>query len=422
MKRILIGFLTTVFIVCLQGPIMAAQPKPGYSVVTGKGDPSVDVIAVQKAVDRGGSVELKGNFDFGKDGNVIISKDVNIFGETDAQGAPVTKIQGGFWTFQSKLPEQLPPPAPGPKISILGIHFDGALWCPINLTYCSGANIVGNKITNVRPIPSKRPIFGKMGLSRQKGIAISGHQMKPGEKPKHIPEAITGILSISDNEIDLTNETPEKTMAQGVFVLGSTGATVKITGNSIMNCSLNSIEALDNYNVEDGNGIVIIKDNRIITSSVGVPVPSPSTPNGILVAWFLDLTGASDPVRRDKVIVVDNQIETRGETSSAITVISDEAVIASNDIRLKGGPKAKAIVQLSSDGVIADNKIEGSGFCGVMVTPFKHLKGNRNTLVGNDFNLFHPTAANVLLQSSDNVVMGKCGKVIDKAQGNQILK
>jgi len=36
MKRILVGFLTIVFMVCLQGPIMAAQPKPGYSVVRGK--------------------------------------------------------------------------------------------------------------------------------------------------------------------------------------------------------------------------------------------------------------------------------------------------------------------------------------------------------------------------------------------------
>ena len=67
------------------------------------------------------------------------------------------------------------------------------------------------------------------------------------------------------------------------------------------------------------------------------------------------------------------------------------------------------------------NRIEGSGLCAAMLTPFKSLKGYRNTLEGNDFTLFKTSAVNVPLQSSHNVVTGKCGKVIDKGKENKIL-
>jgi hypothetical protein len=144
MKSLFIKLLITAFVISLPSLTIAAQYD---SIVIGKGDPHSDVMAVQTALDKGGSVLLKGTFDFGKDGKVKISKDVNIYGETDTQGIPVTKIQGGFWTFQSTLPEQLPIRSPGPKIGIQQIHFDGAAWSPIFLPYCGGAEIINNKIS-----------------------------------------------------------------------------------------------------------------------------------------------------------------------------------------------------------------------------------------------------------------------------------
>jgi hypothetical protein len=152
MRRTFIGFLTAVFVVCLQWPIMAAQPESYDSVVMGKGDPNVDVIAVQEAVDKGGTVLLKGRFNFGQKGRVNIKNDIEIMGESDSKGAPLTKIMGGFWTFHSPLPStELPLPGPGPKMKIKNIHFDGAVWTPMHFPYTSGAEISGNKITNVQP-------------------------------------------------------------------------------------------------------------------------------------------------------------------------------------------------------------------------------------------------------------------------------
>jgi len=138
--------------------------------VVGQNNPAVDIQAVQRAVDQGGTINLKGTFDLGNEGRVNITKDVQIIGEANPQG-PVTKIKGGFWTLHSPLPAQLPPSAPGPKITIQSIHFDGALWGSVQLAYTSGATISNNKITNVRPkTMGTQLIFGKPGLNMQQGI------------------------------------------------------------------------------------------------------------------------------------------------------------------------------------------------------------------------------------------------------------
>ena len=71
------------------------------SIVTGNGNPELDVKAVQEAVDKGGSILLKGIFNFGEKGRVNIKNDIDIMGEINNKGEPITKISGGFWTFHS---------------------------------------------------------------------------------------------------------------------------------------------------------------------------------------------------------------------------------------------------------------------------------------------------------------------------------
>ena len=124
-----------------------------YTVITGKNNEEFDVKAVQEAVDKGGSVLLKGTFNFGQKGRVNIKNDTEVIGESDSAGKPLTKIRGGFWTFHSPLPStELPLPGPGPKVTIKNIHFDGAAWTPMHFPYISGAEISGNRITNVQPL------------------------------------------------------------------------------------------------------------------------------------------------------------------------------------------------------------------------------------------------------------------------------
>ncbi len=406
----------------LQVITLETSPAIADTVVMGKNNPAQDIQAVQKAVDQGGIINLKGTFDFGNEGRVNITKDVKIVGETGEGGKPVTKIKGGFWTLHTPLPVKLPPEAPGPKITIQGIHFDGALGAPVYLAYSSGATISNNKMTNIRPKAQEEPIFGKPGLNRQQGVVCYPGYAQPIQTRKYIPNLFTGNLSIEDNDIDLTNEVPTMTMSQGVFAVWTTGINAQIQRNTVVNCSRNSIEAIDNYLGKDGNGLVVIKDNNIITATEGVPVPTPSTPIGMVVGWFLDVSGGLDPQRNIKYLVLNNGIRTRGKTSAGIVAMTDGIVIATNGI-LSEGAAALPLYVASSDGYIAYNRMEGTSINpAMMVRPWKPLRGSKNVFVENDLKQFKTSAANVVLSegSCDNLFIGAECKVSDLGSNNSI--
>jgi hypothetical protein len=401
--------------------IISINSAEAQTTIVGQNNPAVDIQAVQRAVDQGGPINLKGTFDFGNEGRVNITKDVKITGETNDKG-PVTRIKGGFWALHSPLPAQLPPTAPGPKITIQSIHFEGALGSAIHLAYSSGTTITGNKITNIRPKASDSPIFGKTGLNYQHGIFCGTIYAQPFATRKYIPEAFSGLLTITDNDIDLTNDVPTKTMAQGVMVIWTTGVNAQIQRNTIINCSRNSIETIDNYLGKDGSGMIIIKDNKIVNSVEGIPVPGPITPNGIIVGWFLDMSGGFDPQRNIKYIVANNGIRTRGKTSAGIISFTDGVVIVNNAI-LSEGSEAVPLFVCSSDGYIAYNKVEGvSVNPAVMVKPWKPLKGSKNVFVDNDLKQFKTSAAEVVFgkDACNNLFVGPPCKVQDLGSNNLI--
>ena len=413
--------LTAIFVLALlPQPVLASSQGSYDSVVVGKSDPAYDVKAVQDAVDKGGKVLLKGSFDFGKKGKVNIKNDIEIIGETDKQDSPLTKIKGGFWTFHSPLPsKESPPEAPGPRIAIRGIHFDGAVWTPLHFAFTSGALISGNKISNV--IPKEVPYKWKGGETlRWHDGAIFGTRLVTGNKL--VPGAVTGTLIFEDNEVDLKTDNPEMTFGHGVWFVLTWGATIQIRSNVFTNVSRNSIESIENYRDKEGRGLLIIKDNTVITPITGIPFPSPSTPNGVLVGWFYDPSGGLDPARYSKIIVMDNYLKVRGDTSIGICTLSDGAFIASNDIMVQGGSKAKGILQYGSNGLIANNRVQGSGQCALFAAPWKTFAGSRNTFVGNNLSPFKATLAHVLLQGDDNMLAGASGKVIDKGKGNKSLE
>lgn len=112
----------------------ASSQLPPDTVVVGTNNPLVDVPAVQAAVDQGGTVLLKGTFDFGTDaGNHIVvpgrpypaqdtkgkstvfiyQKDVHIMGETGQHGELLTVIKNGmppFWIGWDGYIYRSPPP------------------------------------------------------------------------------------------------------------------------------------------------------------------------------------------------------------------------------------------------------------------------------------------------------------------------
>jgi hypothetical protein len=390
--------------------------------IIGRDNPEVDVQALQAASSHGGEILLKGVFNFGDRGRMNITRDVKIVGERDNGGKPITKIKGGYWTFHSPLPTILPPKDPGPKIMIQSIHFDGALWAPVFLAYCNGAAISNNKITNVRPKPLDGPIFGTFGLNRQQGIVCAPYYAQPEENRKYIPDAFTGFLEIEGNDIDLTNNAATKTMAQGVIVVRTTGITARIQRNTVMNCARNSLEALDNFLGKDGSGMILIRDNKIVNSVEGVPVPTPETPNGIVVGWFLDISGGLDPQRSIRYIVTNNVIRTRGKSSIGIAAFTNGVVVVNNALSSEGKESIPLFVT-SSDGYIAYNKMEGtSSRPAILIRPWEPLKASKNVFEDNDLSQFKSSAEDVLFEkyTCNNLFMGPSCKVKDLGSNNSI--
>jgi len=110
------------------------------------------------------------------------------------------------------------------------------------------------------------------------------------------------------------------------------------------------------------------------------------------------------------------------DASMGIALLSDQAVVACNDIAMGGGPKAMAVVQMGSDGLMATNRIAGSGLCALHALPYGALVASRNKFVSNDMSQFKASIADAILKGNSNVLLGKSSTVSDQGKGNQVLR
>lgn len=420
-------------------PALAKPP----TVVEGTGDPDTDWWAVQSAVDTGGKVLLKGTFNFGVAPptihTVIITNDVKIFGEKDNKGEPLTKITGGSSTFLTMPPLPAPdPPAqipPGPKIEIRNIHFDGALFTPLHFSYISGAVISGNKITNVVPLEvPQTPTMPDFPKYWHVGIAF---WTGPFYTEGLLPGALTGTLIFKNNQVDMDmgDFLPSETMGQGIFAVLTWGATFEVKGNTFTNASVNGIEFLDNFIDENGNGSIIIKNNRVTVPTESPPWPSDNGPNGIIAGWFNFPFGAENPDFYSEVLIKGNYVEMQGGLSkpypeTAIVLLQDEVVTKNNHIVLGGTPFGVGIYQNGSYGMVKNNRIEGWGYCAMWAarSDFIEEGGNNNTFRNNKIKNFNsydygfPWGFDVILDGDDNTLTGGRGAVLDNGIDNVIDK
>jgi len=397
--------------------VMAGCQTTGIegTVVTATGDPAKDVAAVQAAVDQGGPIVLSGNFNFGESGRVILRHSVAISGRGQ------TVVRGGFWTFHSPLPEKLPPEAPGPQISIRNIHFDGALWAPINIVYASELVVLRNRITNVRAHPYPRPNLPD--LQTAQGVLFGTFAAHADSmKREYVPGALTGTVIVEDNAIDMRVADPLKTLGQGIWGLWTTGIDARIARNRVTNASRNGIEMIDNYRGREGKGAVRIEANTITTPRAGVPAPTPRTPNGIVMGFFLDAVAGADPARNSTYIAEGNVIELNGSTSVGIAVFSDGAEVRKNRISADGRD-SQPIVFVGSRGTIAANVVRGTGGSAMSLTPFREMTASDNRLVGNDMRDFKAAQAQLLFGkgAGNNSCADNAGldKVSDHGSGNR---
>ena len=240
------------------------------TLVVGTGNPTVDVAAVQAAVEQGGHVILEGYFSFAATpsrsiatslvtaasslppmAEVLISKTVDISGASDEQHV-MTTIEGGTIPFYID--------APGQRVTIRGLRFVHATSSAILVHAANGLAIVRNDIVGVVPF-----------AHQSNGISITTIGGLPNPVSPGSPELIAGALRIERNEIDMAGGSSgvDNTLGLTVFSVGVPGAEVdaRISGNRIRNVTEPAV------NVRRIVGRATIEHNDIRTGSLTGTVP-----------------------------------------------------------------------------------------------------------------------------------------------------
>lgn len=417
-------------------PVAMAKQEEAETVVVGQNNPAIDVGEVQAAVNNGGTVLLKGTFDFGAEGSVEIRNDVEILGETDNEGNPLTVINGGFHTFYAPLyvdwvysddptvpshgifPDGWVPGA-GPKLTIQGIHFTGATLTPILVNYSSGLNIHGNKIDNVIPLEKYMHDGNVMTINAAYdsiGIHIGARHVPWGCLGSYLEGAVTGNIKITDNVIDMYTDPegdypPDSVMGFGILGMLMNDITVTLSGNILTNASRSNLQFMDIITTE-GISTVLLENNHIETSEEGIFWPTTSAPNGLVIGGYFM---PADP--NTKYIITKNYVETRGAnlttgaSSGGIMVLANDTIVKGNHIVIGGRPTNRGIYVMGSDSLIANNKIEGSGQTAYFLYPNGGRLPDNNVFVGNNTNNFAGLTALIYYTAKYNTFVGGGGTV-----------
>ncbi|NDV20333.1 right-handed parallel beta-helix repeat-containing protein [Pseudodesulfovibrio sp. JC047] len=409
--------LVTLFLLAL---VCAVPAHAADTTVIGTDTPTQDVPNVQAAVDKGGSVLLKGHFNFGTDGRIKITKNIRISGEIDEIGDPKTLISGGFWTLYAPLPYPDAPPAEtGPIVAIRAIRFDRAKGSPLHFPHVSGLDIRDCVVTNVLPQQIDIERSERDTLPFQAGVVV-GNRIVFTKGP--LKKAVTGTIRIEDNRFFMEDTHPDTTAGFGVLANWTTGAAITIRNNTILHTSRNAIEVLDNVRDIKGNGSISIAENRIVTAEEGIPYPHKYTPNGIVAGWYFDTRGGTDFSRNSRIAITGNRIEGRGNASTGILLYANDTVVTCNDIVLAGGDRSRGIVQTGSRGFFANNRVRGEGRYAIYCYPFESLKATANTFAWTDLNDFTGIKGHILLGGQVNLVIGTAPFLLDKGRGNRVVE
>lgn len=407
-----LSLLLPVLLLCLTGPAMAAQ-----TLVIGTGKPAQDVRNVQAAVDKGGLVRLRGDFNFGKEGRVRITKDVDIRGEADSIGEAETTITGGFWTFYAPLPVKGAPPADkGPIVSVSAIRFTRAASTPLHFPYVGGLDVRGCTVTDVIPRPAPIRWSGGDSLPFQAGIVV-GNRIDHPKGP--LKRAVTGTVRIENNRFLMENGRPEAVAGFGVLVDWTWGAEVTVARNTVHRASRNGIEILDNVRSDKGRGFIRVLGNRITTEDQGIAWPHDFGPNGIVAGWYFDTSGGGDFSRNNPITLGNNRIEGRGEKSTGLLLYTNDVVATCNDIVMGGGTGARGIVQTGSRGFFANNRIRGQSRYALYCHAFESLQATANTFAWTDLTDYTAIRSQIYLAGTLNSVIGPAPSIMDKGKGNR---
>jgi hypothetical protein len=383
-------------------PILAQEATEGASLVLGTGNPSIDVAAVQAAVDQGGNVVLKGHFSFDAPATkplapalevpavglppaaeVLIARAVTISGTEDELGGGTT-IDGGTIPFYIA--------APGQSVTVRGLRFVRPTSAAILAYAVTGLAITSTRIEGVVPFAH---------LSNGVGISTGGGVPDPS-----IPAntaLISGSLRIEGNDIDMVGGTSgvDNTLGIVVFNVGVAGAEVdaRVAKNRIRNVTEPAVDMRQIV----GHGSV--EHNEITTGSLVGPNPR----NQVIRV----VNTGSYRVAHNSIACewASGVVEGIGVFSKFAVWPVEDAVIVDNDIDM-GAPAGTVFTEFSAaigvygyaqNNVVRDNRIRGTARTGVSIPsvfplpPLAPATPQGNSFIGNRFVDFTPSDADIFV-------------------------
>jgi hypothetical protein len=356
--------------------IMAAQ-----TVVVGTGKPDTDIAAVQAAVEKGGSVMLRGQFSFenppGARGElpdlmatILVSKEVTISGTWDEHGE-MTAIQGGEIPFAVE--------ARGATVRIERLRFVRPKLFAIFVDAAGGLTIESCIVENVEP----RLLPGNSsGLTSALGIYVSTVLGLPSAERPGDPGNVSGKLSILNNRIT-TGGAADHGIGIMVVNVGNPEkpVDVDISGNTIRDANLKGI------NVTQIGGQARIERNTVNSSVY-------TGRAGSFIAGIHCGGSGSYLIAHNRIDVADpNMAGIRIRGYPALGAAIERATITDNDVTMSApegsvfgvGSAGIEIMGLARGAVVQRNRILGRARAGLSVAPDKTGNPSDNTLGQNDF-------------------------------------
>jgi hypothetical protein len=407
---------------CLLAAVLGFSGRlPAQSVViTGTGNPDIDVPAVQAAVDRGGQIVLMGHFSFDRPPTkwiehlngraILVSRQVAITGTRDENGE-ITTIEGGDNTFAVD--------APGASVTIQGLHFVRSTEDSIVVLAASGLVIAHCRIDGVRPLPDPtdpmRGIFAEGVFVVTTPTLLVPTAAQPGQ-----PENVSGRVLIFDNDIDVGGTAADNTLGIAVFAAGKSPdkeVDLYISGNRVRN---NTSRLIDVVSV---GGRVHIEGNLITTGTIAGP--SAVSPDAIHAGGI------------GSYLIAHNSIVSEWATGAGIRVQANAAfteagaIVADNDVTMTApegtvfdaNSAAIEILGFAQGNMILNNRIRGRARAAFsMVAAGGGVPGN-NTFTSNDVAGFQPSLAGVVIDTgvSNTIVVGPPLSVEDHGVGTIIV-
>lgn len=282
------------------------------ATIEGTGDPLVDYPAVRDAVAAGGTIYLKGHFDFGTDNVVHVAWDVEIIGETPIESGPVdpvtgnrdrrwpTVITGGgaakaavFWSDVKA------------NVVIRNVHFDRYQYTAVQIRKAAYAEVSNCRITNGLPeVLPELPDYNKVA-----GLTIGGSPAVAG----NVDYASVDHAVVKDNIISIADSyTPygkPSVITSGIGLSGMLDGTRSVMGNLVKNFAHLGI-----FNTT--GGITTIEHNRVVAGDRGDGI---GFRKGIAADWY-GRVHFEAPVPLGQVFVRANAIATDGEQAHGVIV------------------------------------------------------------------------------------------------------